>query len=114
MYVSFVATLKAEDIIGFCFDNVASRGGVAFLIGNTYIPIYWNKLIGLAYIVAWNCQLCKWSGHKSKQYWEWCKFPKLLYLVEAQGRVKPLVGTSLLCQTGLCKRDTIHSFRSIF
>lgn len=112
MYVSFVDTLKAKDI-GFCFDNIASRGGVAFLIGNTYIPIYWNKWIGLAYTVPWNCQLRKWSGHRSKQYWEWCRFFKFLYSVEAHGRVKPLVETSLLCQTGSYKRDTIHSFQPI-
>jgi len=40
MYVSFVATLKATDVVGFCFDNIASRVGVAFLVGNLYIPIY--------------------------------------------------------------------------
>lgn len=108
--MSFVDMFKAEDIIWFCCDNIAWRGGVVFLIGNTYIPIYWIKLVGLPHPVSWNSQLGKWSGHRSKWYWEWGRFSKLLYLGEAQGRIKPLVGSLLLCQTGLCKIDKLIIF----
>lgn len=47
MHVIFVGALTAEAIIGFCFDSVASRSGVAFLIRNTYIPIYSNECVEL-------------------------------------------------------------------
>lgn len=111
--MSFVDTFEVEDNIWFCCDNIASRGGVVFLIGNTKIPIYVNKLVGLPHPGSWNSQLCKWSGCRSKRFWEQCRFSKLLCFGKAQGRIKPLVGSLLLCQTGLCKMDKLIIFNQL-
>lgn len=111
--MSFVEMFKAEYIVLFCCDNIASRGRVVSLIRNTHIPIYWSKLLGLPKPVSWNSQVCKWSGHRSKWYRKWCRFCKLIYLGEAQGRIKPLVRSFLLCHTDLCKTAKLIIFNQL-